>query len=186
MRHFIRGYFDGDGCFTITRGRNAKSPQRPIFKIVSCIQFCQDLANYFHLHLGVHLTVYTPSPNPKVGAVQCGNDKALSVIYRYLYDKSTICLSRKRDKLVSYLEQVKNRPAQWPPHTVEKDGVIFQFTSPKKGAAQLGVSQNGLSRLVNGKRMELDGYRLVKRGVPAWLMRETLPDQNPLDNPPQG
>lgn len=102
MRHFLRGYFDGDGCFSYSKPK-ARRSVRGIFKIVSNTTFCEDLQRFLSDNLGIYIGVYHPSSNPQVGALQCGNDKTVRILHRYMYDGATIYLSRKRDKIESYL-----------------------------------------------------------------------------------
>lgn len=102
MRHFFRGYFDGDGCFSHSVPKRGNST-RGIFKIVSNTRFCQDWQKYLDKILGVYMGVYHPSPNPEVGSLQCGNDKTLRILHRFMYDGATIFLKRKRQKIEEYL-----------------------------------------------------------------------------------
>ena len=104
MPHFIRGYFDGDGCFSTSIGRKSTGNLRGVFKIVSNRDFCEDVALFLKGQLGIYLGVYSPSPNKEVGAVQCGNDVTMSKLYDYMYSNHTVCLERKRIKFRVYLD----------------------------------------------------------------------------------
>lgn len=96
MRHFLRGYFDGDGCLHIGRGRSKTSEPRATFKVVSCTPFCEDVASYMKTHHDLYLGVYHPSRNPNVAAYQTGNDETIKHLYRWMYTGATLFMPRKK------------------------------------------------------------------------------------------
>lgn len=83
-RHFIRGYFDGDGCVY-----NRKNTNKLEINIISNYSFISDLLNivgcgYIHKHGRVYTwNLYKKSD--------------VQLFYNYLYDNSNIYLSRKKD-----------------------------------------------------------------------------------------
>ena len=103
MHHFIRGYFDGDGCFSSSPGRRGGKNIRGVIKIVSNTNFCLQMKNYLHDRLDIYMGVYKPSKNPQVGALQTGNDETMKSMYEFMYSDATICLERKRLKMKKYL-----------------------------------------------------------------------------------
>lgn len=118
MRHFLRGYFDGDGCFNIHCGRHSSNNKRAIFKVVSNTLFCLDVAQYFEKNHQRYLGVYHPSPNKNVGVYQTGNDEVIKFLYRFMYKDCSVFICRKREKFEEYFkvkhfdpynEQIENK-----------------------------------------------------------------------------
>jgi AraC-like DNA-binding protein len=93
IRHFIRGYFDGDGCITWNTkiSRIAAS-----FGMVSSKDFVEG-AERILASIGApgHLRQHCKSP---VWYVHVGRQISLKRIYHYLYDDATVFLKRKRVK----------------------------------------------------------------------------------------
>ncbi len=85
IRHWIRGYFDGDGCI-YSRGKNR------CFNVIGR----KVVVSYIRDHIPMNGPIYAQK-NIWRFDVYCsgGNIKKL---YRYLYDEMTICLDRKRAK----------------------------------------------------------------------------------------
>lgn len=93
IRHFIRGYFEGDGCIS---GRKEKSNYQ--LTIISTKDFC-DVLN-FELGKLIGIKKLENHPNNSITKrYRIGGAKQISKIYHYLYNKANICLKRKRDKM---------------------------------------------------------------------------------------
>jgi len=103
-RHFIRGFFDGDGCVGVSkRYKNGGCGIHVIFTTGS-LDFLQSLqsmltekANIEKFHLmkqknynAYHLTIHRKADILK--------------IYHYLYDNATVCLDRKKEKFEELLK----------------------------------------------------------------------------------
>ena len=96
IRHFIRGYFDGDGC--ITWSKNKLIPQ---FSIVGNEIFLIKIQNILIEELGLSKTKFIKRHKER------GNDITTLIygsygncikIYHYLYDKSNVYFIRKKNK----------------------------------------------------------------------------------------
>ena len=104
-RHFIRGYFDGDGTiglYTSTSSYKMKDGtvkvykyQSPHFSIIGSIQFLKDMQR--HLPTGsfkLNLNCKTEG----LVYLSCYDKNTLISIFQYLYNDSTIYLERKFNK----------------------------------------------------------------------------------------
>ena len=104
MNHFIRGYFDGDGCICIThrknRGINSLSYQLTIAGKEDVILKMQD---YIIKETGISKTKLEYPKNNFAKIVHYAGRKVVTKILNYLYKNATIYLKRKHDK---YLELV--------------------------------------------------------------------------------
>ena len=105
IRHFIRGFFDGDGCFS-------KIKQSLSITIISTsLNFLNQIAKYFtNLSEGINEVIreingkttnyYTLNFNFE----RTDKPEKVLKIYNYLYDDSELYLIRKKDKIESYLK----------------------------------------------------------------------------------
>lgn len=99
LRHFIRGYFDGDGSVTISkRSINRKSSLS--FSLISTEEFLDHYQNIL-LDLGINKIKYQKTGN----AFICthGGNIVASKFYNYIYTNSTVYLERKHDKFIAVL-----------------------------------------------------------------------------------
>lgn len=109
MRHFIRGYFDGDGC--IWEGKpKIDSKNRFIhnmkFTFTGCYSFINSLQDYLVEHLGFKKTKlnFSKAKNPNnttsenVCTMEYSGRKQIEKFYHYLYNGSTIYGNRKKLK----------------------------------------------------------------------------------------
>lgn len=85
-RHFIRGYFDGDGCIYVVKNRPNS------FKVTICsnIEFIQDIFNY--LGYGIIRLI------KKISILEISKIENIKTFRDYMYNDSNIYLKRKKDK----------------------------------------------------------------------------------------
>lgn len=88
IRHFIRGFSDGDGCFCCNLSKRSKS-----YEIVGkCYDMLNDIKNEFNKN-GIYSEIYKKrKTNWKVGIYRL---KELIKLHSYLYDGATIFMERK-------------------------------------------------------------------------------------------
>ena len=92
VRHFIRGYFDGDGSITIQKTNNA-----PSFKICSAsIKLIQNIISIFS-ELGIKINYQTYNNNFYI--LETRKQANIIKIKNYLYKDSTVYLKRKFNKI---------------------------------------------------------------------------------------
>lgn len=94
LRHFIRGYLDGDG--------NIDSP-RVRFSVLGTYSFLEDLQSHFEL-LGASKTKISQKKDNKAYSFEKGGAESL-LILNNLYINSTIYLDRKYLKALAHLAQ---------------------------------------------------------------------------------
>lgn len=102
-RHFIRGYFDGDGCI-----------QKCGWSITSTFDFLKSIETIMSNDLRFSKGFYYNQRHPDRGNniytfIQCGYNN-LILIYNYLYVDSDIYLSRKREKFLSIMNSFTTKP----------------------------------------------------------------------------
>lgn len=95
IRHFIRGYFDGDGSISIYKDSNTKKI-RGEFSITSNYNMLTDIQNILIDKCNLKTTkIKTYKRTDKAGSLRYGGKNQLTRIYEYLYNDSTIFLERK-------------------------------------------------------------------------------------------
>jgi hypothetical protein len=99
MRHFFRGYFDGDGCFHASKIR----PGNMSFTITSNKIFLKQMQKVLIDRLGLNETKI-PTASKSVSDIgvltYCGKNNILK-IRDWMYDGASVFLSRKREKMYS-------------------------------------------------------------------------------------
>lgn len=96
QRHFIRGYFDGDGCIV-------NSKNKLTWNIVSTKSFCQDVQKILVNDLNLNFTKLSKKTselsNNFIYSLIYGGRKQVAKIYNWLYeDCDDLYLKRKKDK----------------------------------------------------------------------------------------
>lgn len=91
IRHFIRGYFDGDGCITYAN----KEHTIPRLHMMGTYDFLLEVQKYFPEETN-NLIIHHNHNNPEeeIRFITTSYNKATKIL-KYLYDNSNIYLSRK-------------------------------------------------------------------------------------------
>lgn len=94
IHHFIRGYFDGDGCVSILN----KSEKRMTVYFTGALEFITELKNQLAL-LGVEFNKVTSDGRNNVTvSIAIGKKSKLNQLFDILYNNSTIFMKRKQEK----------------------------------------------------------------------------------------
>ena len=99
-KHFIRGFFDGDGCITFSVSAFNKIKWK--FQITSNFSFLNSIMSIFHEELGFNLTSLRKEKRSSSDVFyfehsSTGSNK-IRKIYDYLYGDSKFFLDRKKKK----------------------------------------------------------------------------------------
>lgn len=92
MHHFIRGYFDGDGCITYSVKNKYKEG---IVNIKGSEVFCKKIQNIITKNLGLPKTKIFKTKN--IFNLQIHGNCQLIKFKNWIYNNSTIFLKRKKD-----------------------------------------------------------------------------------------
>ena len=102
IRHFIRGYFDADGCISHSNGKrtiNGKLYEygnyiwNIISKDKSILEEIKIALNYFDLHPNIY------ADSKGCFLISLTKKKEFQKLYNLLYEDSTLYLNRKKEKL---------------------------------------------------------------------------------------
>ena len=111
MVHFIRGYFDADGCVSHTNGKRIQNGREYtynnyIWNIISKDIVILKEINNFLAKNDFHLNIYNDAKGCFL--ISLTNKKEFNDFYHFLYDKSSIYLSRKKEKFEEILYFLNN------------------------------------------------------------------------------
>jgi len=95
MNHFIRGYFDGDGCI------HKKSSWGQRFDLMGSDIFCEGMRSFLKESLNIEASIKKAG---KVSRLYVHNKKDILCLYHYLYDGATIFLNRKHEVFKNIIE----------------------------------------------------------------------------------
>ena len=98
--HFIRGYFDGDGCISCSKIENREKIVFG-FSITATIQTCRFLKEILNIETALY--IYKDSPN--IADIKSSKKSKIYEMYRYMYLDATIFLKRKKERFLLFLEQ---------------------------------------------------------------------------------
>lgn len=95
MRHFIRGFFDGDGSITLIKSNyKDKIYYGGAFNIIINKNLVESFLNLFN---NIHFTI-DQSKTDYMVYLKCNSKKSIKFIYNYFYKDSKYFLSRKKKK----------------------------------------------------------------------------------------
>ena len=104
IRHFIRGYYDGDGSISISKDT---APKLTV-TVTSSVFFCEYLMNLIKEKLNFN-TKLKNYENPLTKTlVMCGSRQCLWFL-DWLYSDCKVKLDRKYNKFIEFLTQCSNR-----------------------------------------------------------------------------
>ena len=100
--HFIRGYFDGDGCLCI-KSNSKDNVKRAYISVLSSFTFCNQLKEMIENLLNIKATVRKKT---NIYEVVITGNRQVEIFTDWMYKDSTVKLERKYEK---YLELKKIR-----------------------------------------------------------------------------
>jgi len=112
-KHFIRGYFDGDGSISSSTRKYKNLDTTGIdfkWSIVSTDSFCSDLINFINSEIDIHFStkLTCKESNLITTTVYTHGNKQILKLMEWLYQDSNIYLARKHNKYLE-LKQLYNK-----------------------------------------------------------------------------
>lgn len=105
LRHFVRGYFDGDGSISIPQDKSHTS-----WNIIGNYIFIEGVKTYIENSIPNYtLTIYKHSQNNNIYTIGKGGRIVVKTFLDWLYKDSTIYLKRKYDKYLEVIEYNKEK-----------------------------------------------------------------------------
>lgn len=103
INHFIRGYFDGDGCLSISKNKQA------CLSILGSNNFLITLKNYLKSNYNIKCSIYKYDTS-KIYKLCISNKEDIIKFSNLIYsDCNDIFLIRKKNKFIEYEQNCNNR-----------------------------------------------------------------------------
>ena len=108
IKHFIRGYFDGDGCFTYSIRKPSKANREINYRVSARWEICSKKSNIL-LEIQKYLAKYEITTNINYNkrddmySIRTCSREQIIKIYNLLFKDSKYFLSRKYNKLKYYV-----------------------------------------------------------------------------------
>lgn len=100
IRHFIRGYFDGDGYLTIRKNRKATAE----FAICSNDNFCADIQKVLKQQFNIESRI-CKNKTHKISELRIGKFHEINKVYKLLYSNTDLYLHNKHNKFLELFER---------------------------------------------------------------------------------
>lgn len=111
LHHFIRGYFDGDGCIFWSKTKRGGLDKSLDF--VSSDQFISSLKTSLEINAGMVKSHLQPHASTKgITYLRYKSYEEIGKMYQYLYRDATVFLARKKTKMEETLEKQRYEAKQ--------------------------------------------------------------------------
>lgn len=112
--HFLRGYFDGDGCISYSFAKRDNffgNSFLSVITITSTEEFCLYIKNYIKGKLNINSSILCRHPGNKNNnrTLQISGNNQVIKFAEWIYADTTLFLGRKYDKLLYIKEEIKRR-----------------------------------------------------------------------------
>jgi hypothetical protein len=106
-RHFLRGYFDGDGCIRMSSDKRDNSKRGDLRFVSGSIGMLNSINERFHFLFGTNLNKIYGNKNKKYGFIGWAGMSDIEKIYYGFYKDSNFFLTRKKlifDNVIKIIE----------------------------------------------------------------------------------
>lgn len=166
IRHFIRGYFDGDGCATFNR-KNSRFEA----KIISSISFLNGYQMVLK-ELGInkfymHKRRKSKKGELEYGTIGVGSYKNIKLFYDFLYKDIFFCLERKKQVFENFFgykydifNGISNKRIYNKVELINNKDEIIVLHNVKTDSIKYGFDSGEIYKLINKKEKEYKGYKI--------------------------
>ena len=107
ISHFIRGYFDGDGCACLFKDNTRKSGMSFQISIMSSIQLCEHMQEYLSNKQNIHFKVnHLFGTKEENGILRSHSKEDIKKFINYIYKDANLYMERKYNKCLKILEKI--------------------------------------------------------------------------------
>lgn len=104
LSHFVRGYFDGDGCLYAGNQKISSKGKYFSVSILSSEKFCNRLTEFVKTNLGVNFGKC--KIKAKISGITMTGNPQVKVFMDWLYKDAVIFMERKHEKYKKLIEEV--------------------------------------------------------------------------------
>ncbi|KKN74504.1 hypothetical protein LCGC14_0390210 [marine sediment metagenome] len=105
VHHWIRGYFDGDGCISSSTKKNGYEAYSA--SLASAKNFCFSVKQIIKKELSINPNLYTRKVNKITTELSFGGNRQVYKFMEWLYKDATIYIQRKYDKFIELKQSFK-------------------------------------------------------------------------------
>lgn len=151
IHHFIRGYFDGDGCICKTKNNLYRG------NVTSTIYFIEPLQKLLWKKLGIKNPIINRKKYSTTRELHISNEQKLKLFMDFIYKDAKIFLQRKYDKYRDFLQKIENKKNWISPNCRKcklidnETGFEWEGVSINDLAAKSGVSKRIIQRRARGE-----------------------------------
>ena len=114
LRHFIRGFFDGDGCISYCyakRNNYFNNSFSSVVTFTSTLDFCLGLKSFLKKILNINSSLLCRKPENKnnIRTLQVSGNKQVIKFSEWIYRDTDLFLKRKYDKYQDIINIIKQR-----------------------------------------------------------------------------
>jgi transposase len=103
VHHFMRGYFDGDGSFFLSKPKGGRTIKQVHFNLRGTTEFLETYRSILERECGLSERTKVIRTNNGIGALEYGGNIVVGKIARFLYKNADIYLDRKRNVIQGLL-----------------------------------------------------------------------------------
>jgi len=111
IRHFMRGYFDGDGSFSFWKS-SKKEYLRACSSIIGTVDFCESLKDILTKEINLKGFFERKDCDNRIIALRYSSRKQVTKLVNWLYSDCEIFLSRKYKKMLEYNLLIESNQAR--------------------------------------------------------------------------
>jgi len=108
MPHFIRGYFDGDGCITYARSKKNGKSHKGNVNMIGSLYFINSLNSYLKDIISTSISIYRFKHAMETYRLSFCHLDSIKIFYEFLYKDATVFLTRKKEKFETFFSLKEN------------------------------------------------------------------------------
>jgi intein/homing endonuclease len=156
LSHFIRGYFDGDGCITCSKNKQSSIS----FTITSNLHFLEGLQEFLINELGFSKTKITATKSIGIGTLVYSGSLNAKKFYNFIYQDAKFYLTRKFEKFSSVLKNIQ-KLKQKSYSLISPTGQVFGVFNLREFSSQHKISKKSIYALAKGEKDSVKGWKLL-------------------------
>lgn len=107
VSHFIRGYFDGDGCVSETKDLTRRAGVKCFITMMSSMQLCVHMQEYLLKNQDIDFKVNHPTGHSELnGIIRSSSKSNIIKFINYIYKDAELYMERKHSKCLEILKKI--------------------------------------------------------------------------------
>jgi len=161
-RHFIRGYFDGDGCLSCYKNDKKRIINKYRILILSNRIFCEEMALFIEGAIGLNPIVRTRK-DQNISSLEVNGNNNVNKFCDFIYRDANIFIRRKHD----IYENLKNELAEKKNRKHSKYDYVSFAKNCNKWYSYIPLA-NRTHKTVGYFDTELEAYEALKNTAPVY------------------